>query len=196
MICSARTVASPLDASAQSSPAGLSTNTYELRSRLRVRLPARIDSIRAFADARCRRPRHPPRPRRLVDLHHRRADLLGHRRPDTTFIYTKLAVEDAIFALEWAKGLGGLAGLKARSDANAAALDRIVSVGMFEHVGHKNYERYFTTMNRLLKPAATSVRTPAGIILISSVLVAHATTPPGGVLPPAPGSPGRAGSGP
>jgi phosphoserine aminotransferase len=37
-----------------------------------------------------------------------------------------LAVEDAIFALEWAKGLGGLAGLKARSDANAAALDRIV----------------------------------------------------------------------
>jgi phosphoserine aminotransferase len=37
-----------------------------------------------------------------------------------------LAVEDAIFALEWAKALGGLAGLKARSDANAAALDRIV----------------------------------------------------------------------
>ena len=30
-------------------------------------------------------------------------------------------------------------------------------------------------VNRLLKPAATSVRTPAGIILISSVLVAHAT---------------------
>ncbi len=38
-----------------------------------------------------------------------------------------LAVEDVIFALEWAKGLGGLAGLKARSDANAAALDRIVA---------------------------------------------------------------------
>ena len=37
-----------------------------------------------------------------------------------------LAVEDAIWALEWAKGLGGLAGLKARSDANAAALDAIV----------------------------------------------------------------------
>ena len=37
-----------------------------------------------------------------------------------------LAVEDAIFALEWAKGLGGLDGLKARSNANAAALDRIV----------------------------------------------------------------------
>ena len=37
-----------------------------------------------------------------------------------------LAVEDAIFALEWAKGLGGLRGLQARSDANAAALDKIV----------------------------------------------------------------------
>jgi phosphoserine aminotransferase len=37
-----------------------------------------------------------------------------------------LAVEDAIFALEWAKGLGGLKGLQARSDANAAALDAIV----------------------------------------------------------------------
>lgn len=37
-----------------------------------------------------------------------------------------LAVEDAIFALEWAKSLGGLQGLKARSDANAAALDKIV----------------------------------------------------------------------
>ena len=38
-----------------------------------------------------------------------------------------LAVEDAIFALEWAKGLGGLQGLIARSDANAAALDAIVA---------------------------------------------------------------------
>ena len=37
-----------------------------------------------------------------------------------------LAVEDAIFALEWAKSLGGLEGLIARSDANAAVLDRIV----------------------------------------------------------------------
>jgi phosphoserine aminotransferase len=38
-----------------------------------------------------------------------------------------LAVEDVIFALEWAKGLGGLNGLIARSNANAAALDKIVS---------------------------------------------------------------------
>ena len=34
-----------------------------------------------------------------------------------------LAVEDYIFALEWAQGQGGLHGLIARADANAAALD-------------------------------------------------------------------------
>ena len=38
-----------------------------------------------------------------------------------------LCVEDAIFALEWAKSLGGLEGLIARSDANAVALDRLVA---------------------------------------------------------------------
>jgi phosphoserine aminotransferase len=37
-----------------------------------------------------------------------------------------LAVEDAIFALEWARDLGGLKGLQGRSDANAAALNKIV----------------------------------------------------------------------
>jgi phosphoserine aminotransferase len=37
-----------------------------------------------------------------------------------------LAVEDAIWTLEWAKSIGGLQNLKARSDANAAALDRLV----------------------------------------------------------------------
>ena len=38
-----------------------------------------------------------------------------------------LAVEDAIFALEWAKSVGGAEGLIARSDANAAALDKVVA---------------------------------------------------------------------
>ncbi|GGO91996.1 phosphoserine transaminase [Stakelama pacifica] len=37
-----------------------------------------------------------------------------------------LAVEDYIFALEWAKSVGGLNGLIARSTANATALGRIV----------------------------------------------------------------------
>ena len=38
-----------------------------------------------------------------------------------------LAVEDVIFALEWGKSVGGLEGLQQRSDANAAALDTVVS---------------------------------------------------------------------
>ena len=37
-----------------------------------------------------------------------------------------LGVEDAIFALEWAKRIGGLDGMIARTEANAAALDEIV----------------------------------------------------------------------
>ncbi len=38
-----------------------------------------------------------------------------------------LAVEDVIFALEWAQSIGGLNGLMARSNANASALDKIVA---------------------------------------------------------------------
>jgi phosphoserine aminotransferase len=37
-----------------------------------------------------------------------------------------LAVEDAIWALEWGKSVGGLEGMQARSQANAAALDKLV----------------------------------------------------------------------
>jgi phosphoserine aminotransferase len=37
-----------------------------------------------------------------------------------------LAVEDVIFALEWGQSVGGLSGLMARSNANAAALGNIV----------------------------------------------------------------------
>ncbi len=45
-----------------------------------------------------------------------------------------LAVEDAIFALEWAKSVGGLEGMKARANANAAALGKIVEER--EWLGH------------------------------------------------------------
>jgi len=38
-----------------------------------------------------------------------------------------LAVEDAIFALEWARSIGGLEGLKKRCTANADALNKIVA---------------------------------------------------------------------
>ncbi|HEX8511787.1 MAG TPA: phosphoserine transaminase [Allosphingosinicella sp.] len=46
-----------------------------------------------------------------------------------------LAVEDYIFALEWALGVGGLPGLIARSEANAAAVDNWVErTGWVEHL--------------------------------------------------------------
>lgn len=32
------------------------------------------------------------------------------------------------------------------------SFDKIASVGMFEHVGHANYQRYFSLVHRLLKP--------------------------------------------
>jgi phosphoserine aminotransferase len=37
-----------------------------------------------------------------------------------------LVIEDTIACLEWAKSIGGLEGMKARADANAAALDKLV----------------------------------------------------------------------
>ena len=51
----------------------------------------------------------------------------GIFRGETINTPSMLAVEDAIFALEWAQSVGGLKGLIARTDANAAALDRIVA---------------------------------------------------------------------
>ncbi len=50
----------------------------------------------------------------------------GVFRGETINTPSMLAVEDAIFALEWAKSIGGADGLIARSNANAAALDKIV----------------------------------------------------------------------
>jgi phosphoserine aminotransferase len=47
----------------------------------------------------------------------------GIFKGDTINTPSMLAIEDYIFALEWALGLGGLSALVARADANAAAVD-------------------------------------------------------------------------
>ncbi|MFC7535772.1 phosphoserine transaminase [Sphingomonas sp. GCM10030256] len=58
-----------------------------------------------------------------------------------------LAVEDAIFALEWATELGGLEALIARSEANAAALDRIVQErSWLTHLAHQPETRSTTSV--------------------------------------------------
>jgi phosphoserine aminotransferase len=50
----------------------------------------------------------------------------GIFRGETINTPSMLAVEDAIWSLEWAKSIGGARALQKRSEANAAALDRIV----------------------------------------------------------------------
>lgn len=44
-----------------------------------------------------------------------------------------LCVEDYVVALEWAKSIGGMAGLKARADANAAVIDRWIQSRNYAH---------------------------------------------------------------
>jgi phosphoserine aminotransferase len=59
----------------------------------------------------------------------------GIFRGETINTPSMLAVEDWLFALGWAEGIGGLDALIARADANAAALDRWVSrTGWIEHL--------------------------------------------------------------
>jgi phosphoserine aminotransferase len=59
----------------------------------------------------------------------------GLFKGDTINTPSMLAVEDYIFALEWALGLGGLPGLLARAEANAAAVDDWVRrTGWIEHL--------------------------------------------------------------
>ena len=59
----------------------------------------------------------------------------GIFRGETINTPSMLAVEDWLFALEWAEAAGGLSGLIARADANAAALDRWVQgAGWIEHL--------------------------------------------------------------
>ncbi|HEV2079489.1 MAG TPA: phosphoserine transaminase [Allosphingosinicella sp.] len=68
-----------------------------------------------------------------------------------------LAVEDYIFALEWAKGLGGLSALIARADANAAALDAWVQrTPWIEHLAVDRATRSNTSV--CLKFAPDAVR--------------------------------------
>jgi phosphoserine aminotransferase len=68
-----------------------------------------------------------------------------------------LAVEDYIFALEWALGLGGLSALIARADANASALDQWVqSTPWVEHLAADPTTRSNTSV--CLKFAPEAVR--------------------------------------
>jgi phosphoserine aminotransferase len=58
-----------------------------------------------------------------------------------------LAVEDYIYSLEWAQGLGGLPALVRRADANAAALDEWVqATSWIEHLARDPATRSTTSV--------------------------------------------------
>jgi phosphoserine aminotransferase len=100
-----------------------------------------------------------------------------------------LAVEDYIFALEWAVGVGGLAGLVARSEANAAAVDAWVErTGWIDHLARVPETRSNTSV--CLKfaeagdPEAQSalVKTMAGLLEAEGVgydVAGYRDAPPG-----------------
>jgi phosphoserine aminotransferase len=71
----------------------------------------------------------------------------GLFKGDTINTPSMLAVEDYIFALEWAISLGGLPGLMARADANAAAVDSWVQrTGWIEHLARDPASRSNTSV--------------------------------------------------
>ena len=81
----------------------------------------------------------------------------GVFRGETINTPSMLCVEDYIFALEWAQGLGGLSALIARADANAAALDQWVEATPWvEHLAADPAIRSNTSV--CLRFAADAVR--------------------------------------
>jgi cyclopropane-fatty-acyl-phospholipid synthase len=61
-----------------------------------------------------------------------------------------VSVEQAAYAREWLKHSDVSIEVADYRLFDARPFDRIVSVGMFEHVGYKNYRTYMTHMSRLL----------------------------------------------
>jgi phosphoserine aminotransferase len=69
----------------------------------------------------------PPRPLPKIFRLMKGGELIeGIFSGETVNTPSMLAVEDAIWALQWAQGLGGLGALIARTEASAAALDHLV----------------------------------------------------------------------
>jgi phosphoserine aminotransferase len=84
-----------------------------------------------------------------------------------------LAVEDYIDALEWADGLGGLEALKARANANAAALDAWVqSRPWVEHLAKDAASRSNTSVCLVL-PGLTEEQVKAIVSLLEKEKAAY-----------------------
>jgi len=82
-----------------------------------------------------------------------------------------LAIEDYIFALEWAKSLGGLKALIGRADANAAALDAWVqSTPWIDHLAADPASRSNTSVCLKFAPdAVTDLDDEAQLALVKKI---------------------------
>ncbi|HHU8066502.1 TPA: class I SAM-dependent methyltransferase, partial [Escherichia coli] len=70
---------------------------------------------------------------------------------DVSVVGVTISAEQQKMAQERCEGLDVTILLQDYRDLNDQ-FDRIVSVGMFEHVGPKNYDTYFAVVDRNLKP--------------------------------------------
>ncbi len=77
--------------------------------------------------------------------------------------------EQVIFGEQWCRGLPVIFRLQDYRDIDER-FDRIVSVGMFEHVGRPNYRTYMTVAHRCLKPG--------GLFLLHTIGKLRADSPP------------------
>jgi phosphoserine aminotransferase len=94
-----------------------------------------------------------------------------------------LAVEDCIASLEWAKAQGGLTALRARADANAAALDQwIARTPWIHHLARDPGTRSNTSVCLILEGGETVAKRVAARLESEAVaydITAHRDAPPG-----------------
>ncbi len=95
----------------------------------------------------------------------------GIFRGETINTPSMLAVEDYIWALEWAELQGGLHGLIARADANAAALDRwVAQTSWIEHLAADSSTRSNTSLClRFAGPTASALDDEAQRALVKRI---------------------------
>jgi cyclopropane-fatty-acyl-phospholipid synthase len=66
-----------------------------------------------------------------------------------------ISKEQIAYASDWCRGLPVTfveADYREAQHVPAHSFDRVVSIGLMEHVGHKNYEQFFSIIARALKP--------------------------------------------
>ncbi len=83
-----------------------------------------------------------------------------------------LAVEDYLDALLWAKSIGGLAGLRARADANAAVIaDWVAATPWVDHLAGVPEERSNTSVCLIISDPDVAARGPDAIASVAKAIV-------------------------